>query len=117
MFTNIPDDKLVGTQRLFMPQGYSPYQISGISRGENWVLCNGDMVTVESAWTRDYLPPTDPNLYYVRSHRTGLATHVTFDEIKLALPFPTESAAQDRIALERETSYWESVIKRVQGER
>jgi len=83
----------VGTTRIFVPQGMSPIEpdytpLSGRESGE-MILWVGDAVTVLSAWNRDYLPsqpgtPGNPTLLYVRSHTTGLCTHVVADEVRIA---------------------------------
>lgn len=93
-FEPIADD-LVGTTRMFMPQGKSPYDHLLLGEtdgggGGTLIICTGDAVTVESAWTRPYMARTAPVLYYVRSHRTGIATHVLADQINLALPLKVD---------------------------
>lgn len=94
MFTPI-ENPLIGTTRLYMPQGYSPFDPSQADLDDvTLVLAVGDAVTVESAWNRDYLEHTSSNpvLFYVRSHRTGHATHVVERDIKLELPLGTKRA-------------------------
>lgn len=73
----------VGTTRAFIPQGYSPYDPTfGLGAG-TLVLPAGDTVDVLSAWTRDYLPGGGIPLLYVRSHATGLCTHVVAADLPL----------------------------------
>jgi hypothetical protein len=77
----------IGTLRMFMPQGRSPYEVAGADDSDGvLILRNGDVVDVVSAWTRPYLPPTTPTLLYVRSLNTGRATHVIESELPLAVP-------------------------------
>lgn len=73
---------LVGKEMIYLPQGTSPYQIPLDIDYTKFILVNGDKVTVLSAWTRDYLPPTAPILLYVRSHNTHHYTHITADDLK-----------------------------------
>ena len=70
----------VGTDRAYLPQGFMPFQTD--RHGSEVILFQGDTVTVESAWERDYLPDA-PTLLYVRSHTTGIATHVTASDLPL----------------------------------
>lgn len=76
------DSPLVGQTRAYMPRGYSPYApAQGTIYPESYVLLTGDIVTIESAWIRDYLPTDAPTVYYVLSHTTGKRTHVTETEL------------------------------------
>ena len=85
---------LVGTEATFMRRGFSPYDVSHAHDDENTVLVNGDPVDIISAWTRPYLPPTAPILFYVRSRNTGKGTHVTEDDLK-TFSFDTEVDSDD----------------------
>lgn len=76
------DSPLVGQIRAYMPKGFSPYApLHGTPIPDSSIILNGDIVTIESAWTRDYLPATAPTVYYVLSHTTGKRTHVTETEL------------------------------------
>ena len=74
----------VGTERIYIHQGASPYQPEPHDGKGVAVLFPGDVVTVESAWVRPYLDDTAPTLLYVLSHTTGQRTHVTADDLPLA---------------------------------
>lgn len=76
------ESSLVGQIRVYMPRGFSPYEPANREEIDNWdIILTGDIVTIESAWTRDYLPTTAPTVYYVLSHTTGKRTHVTESDL------------------------------------
>lgn len=56
---------------------YSTTRRQLAEKGERMILFVGDRVTVESAWTRPYLPDGGETLLYIKSHTTGERTHVT----------------------------------------
>jgi len=89
MFTPVPDDPWIGTARIYMPQGYSPIQPASDRQlaQEHVLLAPGDAVTIQSAWTRPYLPDGGEILYYVKSHRTGKNTHVPESHLPLRVDF------------------------------
>lgn len=80
MFRQI-ESPYVGTTAAYMPRGRSPYDPMRGDGDSSVILYNGDRVTIESAWTRDYLPADAPTLYYVRSYVTGKCTHVTASDL------------------------------------
>jgi hypothetical protein len=81
IFTPIPDHPLVGQLRVYLPLGSSPYKTP--ERDGNTILLSGERVRVESAWTRDYLPDSEPDLFFVESTETGETTHVIADDLLL----------------------------------
>ena len=84
MFDKI-EHEFVGTTRAYLPQGATPYAVVPVSDrpGLSIILYPGDTVDVLSAWTRNYLPPDAPALFYVRSRNTGQCTHVVAADLPL----------------------------------
>lgn len=73
----------VGTWRVFIPQGFSPVDTKSPFWWEKAqepagaiILEPGQLVRVESAWTRPYLPGGGADLLYVYSPKSGESTHV-----------------------------------------
>lgn len=79
MSTPVENDNLVGATRAYVPAGFAWSPVDP-TPDKNTIMCSGDIVTVESAWGRDYLENA-PLLYYVTSHRTGQKTHVTAGDL------------------------------------
>lgn len=80
---------LVGTRRVYIGQGSSPYDPNHPDHPDHvsepgglTILNAGDPVWVLSAWDRDYLTDA-PILLYVRSENTGEATHVLACDLPL----------------------------------
>ena len=82
------EHEIVGQDFMFMPPGKSPFQIRREAHAPRAILITGDRVTVESAWTRPFLSDDAPDLFYVRSHNTGEATHVVRGDLKLLFGNP-----------------------------
>jgi hypothetical protein len=75
----------VGTIRGYLPQGFMPYQPEiDPPFCPDAILYNGDIVEVKSAFTRDYLPPDAPLIFYVTSFTTGRSTHVVASDLPLS---------------------------------
>ena len=83
------EHEIVGQDFMFMPPGGSPYDPSRVEKSPGYtLLSSGDWVTVESAWTRPFLSEHAPDLFYVRSHNSGEATHVVRGDLKLLFGNP-----------------------------
>lgn len=74
MFEQIAHE-YVGTERFYKDASFAP-----VAAGPEVILAPGDIVTVESAWMRFWLPDSDV-LFYVRSWRTNEASHVIASDI------------------------------------
>lgn len=77
MFRQI-EHPLIGETKTYLPADSKPCILPLSGRV---VTFPGDIVTVDSAWTRDYLKAGAPDLLYVTSLTTGYSTHVTASDL------------------------------------